>query len=257
MSIYFRAISYIISLKILMLLSVILLLISCSNSPKNSKSTLKKNRLNRSTPYYYSEEYQKKKEQDLIEFKDKLTLLYYLSEKEKDSAIWKAKELIKNYTLILDTTKSIECKDRIDYYPDFIGNLHYFIGETYYKNNELDKSLKEFEFETGQFNEISKACIYVKQKQFEKAYSELDSLIFRHYLCDFLFANYFETIGEKQKASQKYKSLISESWINNGNYNNLNKRVKERIVELNKSNAILLHELYFPTINPQKTKDNL
>ena len=44
---------------------------------------------------------------------------------------------------------------------------------------------------------------------------------------------------------------------NNGNYNNLNKRVKERIVELNKSNAILLHELYFPTINPQKTKDNL
>ena len=98
MSIYFRAISYIISLKILMLLSVILLLNSCSNSPKNSKSTLKKNRLNRSTPYYYSEEYQKKKEQDLIEFKDKLTLLYYLSEKEKDSAIWKAKELIKNYT---------------------------------------------------------------------------------------------------------------------------------------------------------------
>ena len=52
-----------------------------------------------SKPYYYSEVYQKKRKADLFDFNKELALLYDLSEKDKNSAIYKAKELIKNYTL--------------------------------------------------------------------------------------------------------------------------------------------------------------
>ena len=259
MSISFKNKPYTFCMKILKLFSCFLLLFSCSNSSSNNKSILKNGEgtYKPSKPYYYSEVYQKKRKADLFDFNKELALLYDLSEKDKNSAIYKAKELIKNYTLTLDTTKSIESKNKIDYYSNFIGDLHYFIGETYYQYNELDESIKEFEFETGQFNEIPKACIYIKQKKFEKAYSSLDSLTFRYYLYDFMFANYYETIGGKQKALEKYQSLLSGNWIDNGNYENLYKRTKDRIIELNKPNPILLKELYFPTINPKKIKDNL
>ncbi len=128
-----------------------------------------------------------------------------------------------------------------------IGFIHYLRGELFYKIGKYRKSINEYKYETGRYNEIPLACNYVKLKDFNKARLYIDSVNNSSYLYDFINGNYYETIGKKKTALEIYNKIKKDKSIKHFVFYGL---AINRIAELEKKNPKLLDEIYFPTDRP-------
>jgi tetratricopeptide (TPR) repeat protein len=128
-----------------------------------------------------------------------------------------------------------------------IGFIHYLRGEIFYKIGQYKKSIIEFKYETGLYNEIPLACNYAKLKDYNRARLYIDSVKNSLYLFDFLDGNYYETIGNKKKALEIYNKIRKDKSIKHYVFYGL---AVNRIKELEKVKPKLLDEIYFPTGRP-------
>ncbi|NJM80057.1 MAG: hypothetical protein HC854_11365 [Flavobacterium sp.] len=122
-------------------------------------------------------------------------------------------------------------------------------AELFYKLGKYEKSISELKLENCSFNEraVAIAANYVKLKEFDKAKSYVDSIGKGLYIYDYAFANYNESIGNRNEAYKIYSEIKKDKTIKHYAYYKL---AVNRFEELEKSNPKLLNEIYFPTENP-------
>jgi tetratricopeptide (TPR) repeat protein len=135
-------------------------------------------------------------------------------------------------------------------------------AETFYRNGEYQHSIREI-FRTievmherigGQLSPgepycIQLACNFVKLKDYQKAKIWLDSAGRSWYITDYIHANYYEVIGNKNKALQLYKEIKEDKSKDHYYYY---QDALKRIEELNKPNSKLLKELFYPSERTDK-----
>ena len=172
-------------------------------------------------------------------FEDKLNKLYVESEKNPEIVISKIDSLQKQNKTEKDKYKS-QIKENI------ADDLGYFKAELLYRIGEFEKSIKELKIGTSGNDDVGLVCNYVKLKRFEKAKRILD-IIPNYTFNTFIYANFYETIGNKNEALNIYRTIQKDKEINHFVYYNL---AVERIKELEKEKPIFLKSIYFQTGKP-------
>ena len=133
-------------------------------------------------------------------------------------------------------------------------DLHYFKGEVFYYLGEHKKSIQELTFENTRETEIGLVCNYIKLKKFQKSKQILNSISRNDInFADYIYANYYEVIGEKNQALKLYEDIKNDKGLKRFFYYQLAIR---RIIELKKDKPLLLNSIYFPTGNPN-FKENI
>ena len=206
-----------------------LLLISCKNET-NSVFPITD---------YDTEMEMEKVSKEMNIFEDKLNKLYVESEKNPEIVISKIDSLQKRNKTEKDKYKS-QIKENI------ADDLGYFKAELLYRIGEFEKSIKELKIGTSGNDDVGLVCNYVKLKRFEKAKRILD-IIPNYTFNTFIYANFYETIGNKNKALNIYKTIQKDKEINHFVYYKL---AVERIKELEKEKPIFLKSIYFQTGKP-------
>ncbi len=193
----------------------------------------------------FSKEHIKMHQEDEIiskifkDFHNYLNKLYTESEKNPKKVILKIDSLFKANEIEKDKYKS-QIKVNI------ADDLRYFKAELLYNIGEYESSIKELKSRTFADDNIGLVCNYVKLKKFDKAKQILDSIP-NYDLNTFIYANFYETIGQKKDALKKYRIIQKDKKINNCIYYKL---AIDRIKELEKANPILLNNVYFLTGRP-------
>jgi hypothetical protein len=143
-------------------------------------------------------------------------------------------------------------------------------AETFYRKGDFQNSIREIykaaknmqeayfdkEFSLGADDCIHLACNYVKLNDFPKAKTFLDSAGRGSYISDYVYANYYEVVGNKTKALQAYLEIKNDKSIDH--YYHYQDALR-RIEELNKPAPKLLSELFYPSArsdNPICRTDN-
>ena len=127
--------------------------------------------------------------------------------------------------------------------------------ETYYRMGEYKKSIEEIKnfskYENdnflGESHYIQLACNYVKLKDLKKAEEYLSQAGKGWYITEYINANFYEVLGEKELAIKKYEEIESDILMDHYYHY---KHAQKRLIELNKPNPKLLTELFFPTDRP-------
>ncbi len=176
-------------------------------------------------------------------------------------------EVIKQTEILVKKVKTESDPNNVKW--NKFGSLFELRAETYYKSGEYQNSINEIyndeknnqESLGGKFSFSSQDCIhlacnYVKLKDYKKAKLYLDSAGLGWYICDYVNANYYEVIGQKNKALQAYIEIKNDKSIDHYDYY---QEALKRIVELSNPNPILLDELFYPSArsdNPICKTDN-
>ncbi|WP_281297056.1 tetratricopeptide repeat protein [Flavobacterium limnophilum] len=178
---------------------------------------------------------------EMQNFEDVINKLYRESEKEPKKVLSKIDSLSKANEIEKDKYKS-QIKENI------AEDLRYFKAELLYNIGEYEKSIQELKNDQNGYNDISIAlvCNYVKLKKFDKAKLILDSIP-NYTFNTFIYANFYENIGNKKEALDIYKTIQKDKGINHFVYYKL---AVDRIKELEKDNPILLNSVYFQTGRP-------
>jgi pentatricopeptide repeat protein len=169
-------------------------------------------------------------------FQDYQVQLYGKYKKDPKYVISKIDSLLREYK----TDKNITA------------DLHYFKAEVLYNSGDYIKSIRELGFENTRETEVALICNYVKTKDFKKAKQILDN-VSKNDLSfdDFIYANYYEVVNEKDQALKIYESIKNDESLNRFYFYKLS---VDRIAELKKSKS-LLNSIYFPTGNPSFKKN--
>lgn len=138
-----------------------------------------------------------------------------------------------------------------------LGSLFELRAETFYRIGEYENSIKEIyndeqnnvETLKGEFSFSSQDCIhlacnYAKLKDYGKTKTFIDSAGRGWYIVDFINANYYELIGDKDKALKAYLQIKNDKSIDHYEYY---QDALKRIAELNKPKPKLLDELFYPS----------
>lgn len=167
----------------------------------------------------------------------------------------------KPYTVINETNLLIE-KVKSEADPNNVkwnklGSLYDLRAETFYKIGEFEKSIYEIfeeakndkvtlggELYIGDNSAIQLACSYIKLKDFSNAEKYLKKASRGWYLTDFIWANYYEVIGNKGQAIKAYREILKQD---EHDHYTFYKDAQKRMSELSKPNAILLTEIYYPS----------
>lgn len=178
---------------------------------------------------------------EMQNFEDVINKLYRESEKEPKKVLSKIDSLSKANEIEKDKYKS-QIKENI------AEDLRYFKAELLYNIGEYEKSIQELKNDQNGYNDISIAlvCNYVKLKKFDKAKLILDSIP-NYTFNTFIYANFYENIGNNKEALDIYKTIQKDKGINHFVYYKL---AVDRIKELEKDNPILLNSVYFQTGRP-------
>ena len=188
---------------------------------------------------YDTEMEMEKVSKELNKFEDILNNLYSESEKKPNELILKIDSLLKVNENEKDKYKS-QIKENI------ADDLRMFKAEILYNIGEYEKSIEILKIGTSGHDEIGLVCNYVKLKEFEKAKQILDTIP-NYTFNTFIYANFYETIGKKDKALEIYKTIQKDKGINHFVYY---KMAVERIKELEKQNPNLLNSVYYETGRP-------
>jgi tetratricopeptide (TPR) repeat protein len=188
---------------------------------------------------YDTEMEMEKVSKEMNNFEDILNKLYFESEKKPNEVLLKIDSLLKVNENEKDKYKS-QIKGNI------ADDLRMFKAELLYNMGKYDKSIKELKIGTSGHDEIGLICNYVKLKKFDNAKRILDSIP-NYTFNTFIYANFYETIGKKDEASEIYKTIQKDKGINHFVYY---KMAVERIKELEKQNPILLKSVYYETGKP-------
>ena len=138
-----------------------------------------------------------------------------------------------------------------------LGSLYDLRAETFYKIGEFSKSIEEIynsernnqetlggKFSFGSSDCIHLACNYVKLKDYKKARLYIDSAGKGWYITDFILANYYEVIGDKEQAISAYQEILAQD---EHDHYSFYKDAQKRVDELSKLNPKLLNELFYPS----------
>lgn len=145
--------------------------------------------------------------------------------------------------------------DTLSVKPNKLYRLNDLRVETFYRMGEYEKSTKEIinfsKNETdnylGDADYIHLACNYVKLGDLKKAEEYLSQAGKGWYITEFINANFYEVLGEKDLAIKKYEEIVSN--ILRDHYYHY-KHSQKRLIELKSANPILLTELFYPTDRP-------
>lgn len=178
---------------------------------------------------------------EMQNFENVINKLYRESEKEPKKVLSKIDSLSKANEIEKDKYKS-QIKENI------AEDLRFFKAELLYNIGEYEKSIQVLKNDPNGYNDISIAlvCNYVKLKKFDKAKLILDSIP-NYTFNTFIYANFYENIGNKKEALNIYKTIQKDKGINHFVYYKL---AVDRIKELEKDNPILLNSVYFQTGRP-------
>jgi len=138
--------------------------------------------------------------------------------------------------------------------------LYELRAETFYKSGKFQQSIEEIykieknyqetlggRFSFGQKECIHLACNYIKLGDYSKAKKYIDSAGNGYYIADFILANYFEVIRNKELALNVYNQILAQEEHDHYYYY---QDAKKRVVELRKKNPDLLTELFYPSDRP-------
>lgn len=141
-----------------------------------------------------------------------------------------------------------------------LGSLYDLRAETYYKMGEFEKSIDEIynseknnqetlggKFSFGSSDCIHLACNYVKLKDYNRARQFIDSAGKGWYITDYILANYYEVIGNKETAIKEYNEILKQD---EHDHYFFYKDAQGRASELSKKNPKLLNELFYPSDRP-------
>ena len=206
-----------------------LLLISCKNET-NSVFPITD---------YDTEMEMEKVSKEMNIFEDELNKLYVEAEKNPKIIISKINILQKQNKIEKDKYRS-QIRDNIS------DDLGYFKAELLYKIGEFEKSIEQLKIGTSGNDDVGLVCNYVKLKKFEKAKRILDSIP-NYTFNTFIYANFYETIGNKNDALSIYRKIQKDKGINHFVYYKL---AVERIKELEKESPNLLKSIYFQPGKP-------
>ena len=167
---------------------------------------------------------------EMQNFENVINKLYRESEKEPKKVLSKIDSLSKANEIEKDKYKS-QIKENI------AEDLRFFKAELLYNIGEYEKSIQVLKNDPNGYNDISIAlvCNYVKLKKFDKAKLILDSIP-NYTFNTFIYANFYENIGNKKEALNIYKTIQKDKGINHFVYYKL---AVDRIKELEKDNPIL------------------
>ena len=177
---------------------------------------------------------------EIMKFEKLLVTYYEESKKSPELIILKADSLLLAYGK--EKNKS-QIKSIIE------SDLHYLKAELYYRLGEYEESISELKLDNCSYNDraVAVAANYVKLKEFNKAKSYIDSIGKGLYIYDYAFANYNESIGNRDEAFNIYREIKNDKSIKHYAYYKL---AVYRYEELKNENPKLLNEIYFPTGNP-------
>ncbi|MEI7594877.1 MAG: hypothetical protein WCK02_03955 [Bacteroidota bacterium] len=226
------------------ILIILFVFLSCKNSNKkltDEKPPAKMEKADEKSHVELHDEMDKV-DKEFYKFMRILIILYKQADINPKRVIIKADSL-----LIINEKEKDPIKSRIK--NSISNSLHYLKAELYYKIGDHKKSIKELETKNyvGDDIAVALASNYIKLKQFDKAKLFIDSVGKGYYIYDYVLGNYYESIGKRNKALKIYKEIEKDKSIKHYAHYSL---AIGRIIELEKSNSILLNEIYFPTGNP-------
>ncbi len=141
-----------------------------------------------------------------------------------------------------------------------LGSLYDLRAETFYKMGEFSKAIEEIynsetnnheklggKFSFGSSDCIHLACNYIKLLDYNKARQLIDSAGRHWYITDFILANYYEVIGNKEQAIKEYNEILRQD---DHDHYFFYKDAQKRANELSKKNSKLLTELFYPSNRP-------
>ena len=179
-------------------------------------------------------------------------------------------KVIKQTEILINTLKTEPDSDCIRW--NKLGDLYDLRAETFYRMGKYQNSIEEI-YNNGKnhpdgiypdgrrvINDkllltnthyARLACNYVKLQDFQKAKTYLDS-VKNYAIKDYVIANYYEVIGEKDRALQIYYEIKKEMSRNHSLKweQDLYQGSLMRIEELNKPNPKLLTELFYSSHRP-------
>ena len=237
--------------KIIYILTSFFVLAGCDNSTHTKGKV--------ATSYNAQEQLQKAS--DELEKFDKIIIEYY---NQIDAS---PTDVIKQTEILINKVKTEPDSNNVRW--NKLGSLFGLRAETFYKEGEYQNSIIEIYNEAQNMQEalggaislgsedcIHLACNYVKLKDFSKAKKFLDSAGRSWYIFDYVKANYYEVVGDKNKALQAYVEIKNDKSIDHYYYY---QGALKRIEELNKPVPKLLNELFYPSArsdNPICKTDN-
>ncbi len=192
------------------------------------------------------------KQSDDLEKFDKIMIEYYSKIETSPT------EVIKQTENLITKVKTEQDSNNVRW--NKLSCLFDLRAETFYKMGGYQNSIREIykkgksnqealggRFSLGHQDCIHLACNFVKLKDFQKARIFLDSVAKGWYIVDYVISNYYEVIGNKDKALQSYYDIKKQESRDHYYYY---KDALKRIEELNKPNPKLLNELYYPSDRP-------
>ena len=131
--------------------------------------------------------------------------------------------------LLTDTT--LESQNTAD--------LHFIKGVIYYRIDSLEKALTEFS-QNYRSPELlaAEAGVYIKQKKFDSAFSNLREATEVNYDYYWNIGNFYEIIGQKDSAISNYQKLYQHDTL-------VYKFCQDRVLELKKGKTKYYKELIF------------
>lgn len=188
---------------------------------------------------YDTETEMKKVDDEWTIFENTLNKLYRESEEHPEKTLEKIDSLYQVNENETDKFK-VQIKENI------ASDLKMFKAELLYNLGKYDKSIEILKTGTSGNDEVALVCNYVKLKKFDTAKRILDSIT-NYTFHTFIYANFYETIGQPDEALKIYKNIQKDKGINHFVYYKL---AIARIKELEKDKPILLNSAYYQTGRP-------
>ncbi len=223
-------------MKKLVILSAILIVLSCCNQKENNPNLS-----------HHDLHPDCKHEEELGKVRDSFNLKLislYNSDFPANILILKADSLIKDFNTSKSELRgevSNMCQDQISY----------FKAEIFYRNGNCKESIKQINNSIGDYpyifgdNATALAANYVKLKDYVSAKSYIDSLRKGDYIYRYANAQYYECIKNKEKAIQFYQSIVNDSSEKRRFYFKI---AQNRLKKLYKNNVVFESEIIFPTM---------
>ncbi len=121
-----------------------------------------------------------------------------------------------------------------------ISELHFIKGDIYYRIDSLQKAVTEFTIagQTTPKDLAARAGAYIKLKQYDSAFADLNKAAEINYDYFWNLGNYYEVIGNKDSATSYYNRLYKQDTTTY-------KFCQDRVMELKNPKTKLLTELVY------------
>lgn len=148
-----------------------------------------------------------------------------------------------NKVLAIKSIDNLIARDSLFHYLP-LNEAHFIKGDIYYSLDSINKAIEEFTLSGGNDIENSpkdlaaRAGAFIKNKQFDKAFEDLNKAAEINHQYYWNIGNYYEIIGQKDSAVLNYERLYLKD-------KNVYSYCKDRIEQLSKKKLKLLTELIY------------